>query len=47
MHNYVQQIKYNTGCNFSFQCNKFKKKFLFKQERVKEIVIVPITGQVL
>ena len=22
-----------TGCNFSFQCNKLKKKFLFKQER--------------
>ena len=21
------------GCNFSFQCNKLKKKFLFKQER--------------
>ena len=23
----------NTGCNFSYQCNKLKKKFLFKQER--------------
>ena len=22
-----------TGCNFSFQCNKLKKKFLFKQKR--------------
>ena len=22
-----------SGCNFSFQCNKLKKKFLFKQER--------------
>ena len=31
------------GCNFSFQCNKLKKKFLFKQK----IVIVPLTGQVL
>ena len=28
-----------SGCNFSFQCNKIKKKFLFKQDRVTEIVI--------
>ena len=26
-------LSIKTGCNFSFQCNKSKKKFLFKQER--------------
>ena len=32
------------GCNFSFQCNKFKKSSFSNK---KEIVIVPLTGQVL
>ena len=37
-------ISPGTECNFSFQCNKLKKSSFSNK---KEIVIVPLTGQVM
>ena len=42
---YWSQGRNTAGCNFSFQCNKLKKNSSFSNK--KEIVIVPLTGQVL